>query len=238
MTDDRPAHLLPNRPELREEVALELREKLLPLEARKAQILERLPKVVVTDNASAGAASDFVAIAETLLSDVDDARKAVKRPLDAAIDVVQARAGKFAEPIEDAASKVRARIRKFRAEARERAARAAEEQAAEEARLRAEAEARERGQLAVEPVPAPEPVPVAEISLPVARGDYGSKVRDKREKVWKITDPRQLPDTILNSPKVQEAMLAAVKRLGSLQEQIPGARFEWAVGDAIRKGGR
>lgn len=237
MTDDRPAHLLSNRAPLREEAKTDLEEKLLPLTERRDEIVARLPKVVVNDNASAGNAADFITSCRVLLEDVDTARRDVKRPYDDAITVIQGRAQRFAEPVEETIEAVETRVRIFRSEARERAAAAQRAQRAEEARLRAEADARERGRLAVDP---PAPVPVVEpdeISLPVARGDYGSKVRDKREKVYTITDVRQLPDDILNAPKVRDAMLAAIKQLGRLREEIPGVEIGWSTGEAYRKGG-
>jgi hypothetical protein len=237
MTDERPDYLISNRPPLREEARVDLEEKLMPLAARRDAIIDRLPKVIVTDNATAGNAADFVNQANLWLDDVDGERKAVKKPYDEAIDVIQGRTKAFADPVLLAVQTVEQRIKTFRSEARERARKQAEEQRKEEARLRAEAAAREKGQLAVEPAPVVEPVRPEEISLPAARGDYGAKVTDKREKIWTITEPRQLPDEILKAPKVRDAMLAAIKQLSKLRDDIPGASFEWSTGDSIRKGG-
>lgn len=233
MTDDRrPDHLIPNLPPPEETAGLEITDALTELEARKAEIIAAFSdqRLIVTDNASAGTTADKIAIAKTLLDDIEARRRRIKAPFDRAVKTVDGRAAKFAEDVNAGIRRAEQAIRTFRADARRRAAEAAQAQAEEEARL-----AREAGLETL--APPPPPVRETDVTLPVARGDYGSKVHDGKEKTFEIEDVRALPDEILKAPAVQKAMLAAIKQLARLTETIPGVKIDFAAKDTIRRAG-
>lgn len=226
-----------NQPPLSEVAAMEIEERLAEFAERKKGILASLERVTVVDNETTGAAADFKTICQTFLNKVDVERREAKEPYDSAVTVIQSKVAAFTEPVQEAIRTVDQKIRDFRDDQRARQRKRLKEQREEEARLRAAAAARQKGELPIDPpAPAPEVKPT-EISLPVARGDYGSKVKDKVEKTYRIVDVRALPDTILDSPKVRSAMLAAIKQLARLQSEIPGVEVDEGVTDVIRKGG-
>lgn len=241
-----------NQPPLREAAALDIEERLAAYAERKKGILASAQRVVVNDNETTGRAADFIAICQTFLEHVEVERRNAKEPYDAAKATIQGKVAAFIEEILVAIATVQAQIKAFRDTERTRQQEALRKQRAEEAKLRAAADQRKRqteldeaakkaGELpvssapSVEPAPA-EPVRPTDVSLPVARGDYGSKVKDKVEKTFRITDVRALPDTILNAPKVRAAMMAAIKQLARLQTEISGVEIDDAVTDSIRKG--
>jgi hypothetical protein len=230
--DRRPDHLIPNLPPPEETARTELTDALAEFEARKAEIVASFSeqRLIVTDNASAGTTADKIAIAKTLLDDIDAARRRVKAPFDRAVKTVDGGATKFAEEVEQAIRRAEQKIREFRADARRRAREAAEAQAAEERRLAAEAGLETLAEPAA-------PIRDTDVQLPVARGDYGSKVHDGKVKTFEIEDVRQLPDEILKAPAVEKAMLAAIKQLARLRDTIPGVKIDFAATDTIRRAG-
>lgn len=235
MKEDRLGHLKSNDPPLADQAIVALDALLAELEQRRLGILSSLERLAVTDHETTGKAADFIAICKTFLSDADAIRRQIKAPYDQAVKAIDSRSAGFVENVLDAIKQAETAIRTFRASQREKARLAAVAQRVEEARLRAAADAAERGQLAVDPEPPAEKVAAADIALPVARGDYGGKVHDKREAEYRITDVRALPDEILLAPKVQAAMLAAIKQLAKLKPDIPGVEKTDGVGENIRR---
>lgn len=236
--------LLSNNPPPEETAGMEISTRLAELDARKAEILGALERVQVSDNHTAGSAADFVSICQHLLRAADAIRREIKTPYDRAVKTVDGRTAAYVEEVERAVAKVEQMIRDFRAEQRRLAANALEEQRAEEARLR---EAAQKGQLLGadgevvydhgQTFPTAAPVSEAEISLPVARGEFGTKVSDQKLKDYRITDVRALPDEILKAPAVERAMIAAIKQLARLRADIPGVEITPIASDKIRRAG-
>lgn len=251
-----PDHLRSNQPPPAETAGMDIDTALAELEARKAEILAAFTpeRLVVTDHATAGTTADKIAIAKAFLAKVDRLRQDVKAPYDLATKTVDGRSAAFVQAIRDAIDEGYRLVREFRTAERDRAAKALEEQRAEEARLRAEALAVDPAhaanmqdqedmmdcyQFGTVPAPAaePEPVRAEEIHLPAARGDYGGKVHQTKETTYRIVNVRKLPDQILKAPAVQKAMLAAIKQLGRLQAEIPGVEITIGAGDIVRRAG-
>lgn len=202
------------------------------LRLRIAQIIERGadPKPCDSDDL-AGRYGDFIKMVGNAEAFVDAARTEVKAPYLEATRALDANARAITDALAAAKAKVKSRLDEY---AREQARKVAAERdriAAEQAKLRAAAEAdaaaeRERLQAvenaraaaekrdaAVVETPEVEivaPAPAPEISAPVFRGDLGSRVGIKT--VWKheIENVRQIPDHILKSGTVVEAISKVV----------------------------
>lgn len=246
-----PDHLMSNNPPPAERAGMEITTALAELEDRRAQVLAAFTpeRLIVKTNHDVGQTADKISLARALMDTVDRLRREAKAPYDLAVKTVDGRTAAWLEEVQEAIWAADAMIRKFRADARARATAALERQRAEEARLRDEAVATGVVETFVGPsidtreivnVPArPRRAPVqpAEIRLPTAVGDYGSKVHDKREVTFTIVDVRKLPDQVLKAPAVEKAMLAAIKQLHRLQPEIEGVKVNEGTTDSIRKPG-
>jgi hypothetical protein len=226
--------------------AREIDDELARFRDRAKAIEEAEKRVVIDDEDTAGRASDFAAQARALAEEAGAARDRVREPYKQASDLVTTRALRFAEPLQAVADRVIHRIGEYRRFQREKAAEDLRLQQGEEARLRAAAAAR---QAPSAPAPAPAEYasddrwlyeqraarPAQAVSLPATRGDYGSRVHDRKVKVVTIDDPRALPDAILLSDKVQEAMKAVCRDMSKHMKVIPGATITTDIAPSHRR---
>ena len=76
------------------------------------------------------------------------------------------------------------------------------------------------------PPPPPEPPKPAK-RAPIATGDYGASASTVKRMVPTVVDVYALPETVLNSPKVTDAILTVVRGLRTANSdlEIPGIEY-------------
>jgi hypothetical protein len=212
------AHLLSNVDATPAEViaAEEARLAVAPLEPRRKEILAALEKVQVEDDEDMRRAMDKIAIARAVRDESDVKLDPVGKPYRDSAHAVRQVALQFTDPLKRAEDEVQRRISAYRGRQREAAAAAAEAQRIKEAELR------EKAGLAPDPAAAA-PIRPADIRLGSSRSDYRAQAFDRKIVHVRIINPRLLPDEVLNSPGVTEALERAVRRLAGLTKTIPGA---------------
>lgn len=212
-------HLLSNSAAvpLAEQAGEEAMLALAPFEPRRDKLLEALAGVTVGDDEDMKRAIDKIVLSKALRDAADAALQPIGTPYKDATHAVANVAHGFVAALRDAEKRAQYLIDAFRARQRVAAAKAKTEQAESEALLR-----RQAG------LEAPTVVPVkpSDVRLGSARSDYRGQVFDRKVLKVTITDPRALPDTVLNAPGVTAALESAVRQLARLDRNIPGALIE------------
>lgn len=201
---------------------------LSTFEERRAELLEALPRVFVTDEDSTGRAADFVSQLKVLRDQVNGRRDGIRQPYADANRAVNTAAEKWLGNVESAIRKVEGMIATYRREQRELAE-------AEQARQAAEEEAARVARTGRAAPAAPPPPPAAPVTLPTTRGDYGSAVSDRTKKVYRVVDVLKVPLLILESEAVIAAIVKQCAVAGKLMKTIPGVEITDAVGIQHRK---
>jgi hypothetical protein len=198
-----------NSRDLRSDVLAQMADILDPREERRTKFIRAAGLIVVRDRHEAGQAADWVKLANGFKAIVEEARKAVTDPYDAAHEAGCDRAAVWLAPLEEAIVQVRAIVAKFWDE--------------EQARI----DEQQREQSAAEPIvqSAPLPPPIAAKPLPV-RGYMGGRVGSTKTLNIKIADVRALPDEIMNSSRVHEAILAVARDFAKHMQTIPGLEID------------
>lgn len=214
---------------LQEVAAEEARLALQPYNARRDALLKSLENVTVADDEDIRRTSDKIAMARALREAADGAIEPVQGPYRDGSTAVRNVAANFCGTLKGAEQRAQAAIDDCRARQREAAAKARNEQRAREAELRA------RAGLDV-PAASVAPVRAADVQLENIRSDLGSQVFDRKVDHVSIVDPRALPDTILKSPGVTEALERAVRQMAKLTKDIPGALITTDKASSIKAG--
>jgi hypothetical protein len=209
-----------------EQAAEEARAAIASLRARRQQLLDSLAAVDVKDDEDLRRAIDKIVLAKACREAADAALEPIAKPHREATHAIATVALGFVGELKVAERKAQQSIDAFRTRQREAAARAANEQAEREAELRRQAGI-ERAAKAAEVKP-------ADVRLGSVRSDYRGQVFDRKVLKATITDPRALPDTILNAPGVISAMETAVRRLAGLTSDIPGATVEYEQKSTVK----
>lgn len=194
----------------------EQREALTPdLKDRLEYIVERADKKEVNDRVSAGDAGDIIKVAHDFMDVIEKARIERTRPYRDAADRAKAIADEFVEPLRAAVDRLRARLKAWdREEDKRIAAQAAEQEA-----------------FFSKPNPTPDVQSVTPSSSPPSLrpakrrkivGDLGARVTRAEVKTYRVVDVRKVPDMILNSPTVHEAIIQVVKSMAKHLPSIDG----------------
>lgn len=203
---------------LQEVAAEEARMALQPLEQRRAALLDALANVSIADDEDMRRTSDKIALSRACREAADSAIEPVNGPYRESSSAVRNAAANFCGPLKGAEQRAQQAIDACRTRQREAAAKARNEQ------LRIEAELRRQAGIETSSKPVA-PVRAADVKLESVRGDLGSQIFDRKVEQVRILDPRALPDTILKSPAVTEALERAVRQLAKLTKDIPGAEI-------------
>ncbi len=196
----------------------EARVALEPLQQRRSALHDVLSKTQINDDEDLRRAADKIALSVALREEAERRLDPIRTPYaDAGIAVRNVQQN-FSSDLSVAEREVQGKINAFRARQREAAALRANEQRAREAELRRKA--------GLDQTPAAAPVKASDVKLQSARSDFGAQVFDRKVITVSIVDPRALPDTILKSPGVIEAMEKAVRKMASLTRDIPGAKID------------
>lgn len=190
---------------------------------RRDYLVERCNTKKVTDRISAGEAGDIIANADKVWKMIDQDRRERTDPHRQAADAAKAVADGFWEPVVEAEQALRARLKEWNDAEDDRIA--AQRRQQEEA-MREMRQASQR-----EPAPQSEggpsaPAPSAPALLPAkprkVRGDLGSIVSSVERASYTVTDVRAVPDFILNSQTVKDAIVTVVRSMARHLGDIPG----------------
>lgn len=214
-----------------ETLVAEQREAQAPKEDRLTEIVRHADAKEVVDRETAGQAGDLIKIALAFEKMVDEDRIALTRPYRDAADAAKAECDKFLEPLRGSVEDLRARLKAWSDEEDERIA---QQQREQEEFFAAPKPAPDEA--SGEPAPPPPPPPPA--MRPAKRkpivGDLGSRVSQVEKKSYRVSDISKVPDFILASPTVHEAVIAVVKSLAKHMPEIPGIETITETDNKIR----
>lgn len=214
-------HLISNfATALSEQAAEEARLAIAPFQTRREALLESLAGVDVKDDEDLRRAIDKIILSQALREHADATLQPIGTPYREAVHAVGTVAGEFLRDLKDAERKAQKSIDAFRGRQREAAAKARNEQAEIEERLRIEAG------LATAADRVEKKATAADVRLAPVRSDFRGQAFDRKVVKITITDPRLLPDAVLNAPGVTAALESAVRQLAKLTRSIPGALLE------------
>lgn len=212
-----------------EEARRLLRASLDPIKPRRDQFLEAAKKVVIRDRHDAGAAADLIGLARDVGNIVDEHRRRIGKPHDDVVRTINSEAKTFWEDVEEAMGDVQEKIDAFAA--------------AEQAKIDEQKASQERDEAArraaLAPAgapPPPEPAPPARQPKKRAyRGDLGRQAVLVDQDQIEIVDVRALPDLVLNTDRVHDAIRAVLRPLVKSGAKIDGIKVTKAVKSQIRK---
>jgi hypothetical protein len=182
---------------------------------RKAEFLRAAANAVVRSRETAGEVRKLI----------DAERMRRTNPYRAVADALKAEVDDFWFDVESAMVELRRLIDRWTDEEDERIAQQQREQDAEMERMRAASAPAD---------PPPAPAPAAQPRRRSIRGDYGSKVTTAERKNYEIIDVRLLPDWVMTSPAVRDAILLVVRQTAKHMGDIPGIRVTTSTENQIR----
>jgi len=217
-----------NRPDPVRAVREETYELINHFQARRADILTASEKITeIKDRFKAGDAIDIIGIANKVWKRIEERRLEITRPYDDAVQSAIATMRNFWEPVEDAVARLKDLADRFQADGDARVAQQKAEQAAEEARLRAAAQQPRQVINYANPerpkVEQPAPAPVRQARI---RGDRGHQLIKRGKIEITVDNVRKVPLEILNSKRVQDAIIAVARDLAKHREAIPGLKID------------
>lgn len=208
-----------NKPPLAEELAAEMAEVIAPLRERSEQLLASAAKIKIIDEEDIGKIGDTAKMIKALSDKVIEGKGAILDPVYDAQSRVIAAASNFVDPLDEARRSLAQLIDDFRAEQKRLADEKKQKQLDFEREL-----ARQKNVQISEAPPAPV-TPPPKRATP-ARGDYGGRVGQRKTITVSIEDFSLIPETILQSIKVKEAILSVARSMAQHQESIPGIKIE------------
>lgn len=210
-----------NRPPLDEQLVADLREVTAPLEQRRQEILDRIPKIVIRNENDIGQTGDMAKLIRALTDEVENKKSEILGPIYQARDRVTSAVEQFNGPLDDARKNLSQLVDDFREDQRLKVEEKKRKQ-------REVVQARARAQnIAVEPEPEVVPAPVKRAAP--SRGDYGGRVGQRENTQVEIEDFSKLPEYILHSKQVKEAVLKVARSFASNLEEIPGIKITRAL---------
>jgi hypothetical protein len=227
-------------------IADEIASVLAQYAERSAALVASGAARVVTDNDSIGRAADTQAMIRTLLDTIWARAKDVAAPYSRAVETAKTRTQNFTVALEAANADLTRKIADCREDQRD-------EQDQAEALLREQAEVvnpqidsnpvrRTAAVVEDADVPRPKPKakaivaePVAPVSLPAVRGDYGTRVGDTTVTTYIYKDARKLPLAVLNAPAVAKAIQSALKAYAKLHPEIKHVTASTDMATTIRR---
>ncbi len=219
---------------------------------RRAEFFASAAKQTVVDRRSAADAADTIKLAQEVWALIDADRKARSEPFRTVHLALSAMASEFWEPVNEKMQGLREQIDTWSDEEDARIARRQKEQSDQLAAM--------RGGAVTAPVPAPTPsvpstppsgryeidyaAPAAPITtkvLPVAparrakiRGDLGATISQRDIVRYEIEDISMIPDHIMQSPTVVEAILTVVRSTARHMGVPKGIRVRTETGNQIK----
>ena len=244
--DETPAHLAPghNQPPSPIEtlVAAQKEAQTKELADRLAYIVSRADAKEVVDRETAGQAGDIIKVANDFMAPIERDRIALTKAYRDAADAAKATCDEFLQPLVDALDRLRVRLKAWSDEEDKRI----EDQRAEQAAFfrggdidpaKEEAAARVQEQAGIQP--RGHAARVAADNLKPARrrkivGDLGATVSQVERKVDRVVDVRAVPDLILNSKTIHEAIVAVARSMSKHMPEIDGIEITTETDNQIR----
>lgn len=230
MSEEPEAGIGHNQPNHARVAVDQMRAALERFKPRRAEFLAAAAKADIKDRHDAGDAASLIGMSRDVAKLIDAVRLEIGGPYDAAAKAVTAEANEFWSDVFNAMEDVQAKLTVFADAEKKRVRDQAAEQAAEDARRRA----------ALAPVGTP-PAPARPSAPPRApkrkayRGDLGHQAIVGDVDVIEIVDVRALPDMVLNSERVKEAIIAVLKPMVKNGMQIEGIATSKQTTTSIRK---
>jgi hypothetical protein len=217
------------------ELAAEAMKRALePWASRKDEFVTKAEAAAVSDMDSAQVAVDFVRMVGALRDKAKELMAEVRAPYSQAADAAGSVAMRFIEELDAAEDAVRGKLRAYRDAARKAAEELEAQQRAEEERLRKEAAAR-LGEVAPPPPP-PEltPQPRRRRKAAPIRTDLGGMLSEQERWRIRVDDVSQIPENVLNSDRVKEAIAKVAYDLVKNGIAVPGTSKEFYTTETIR----
>ena len=204
---------------------------------RLAYIVEKANAKDVVDRETAGQAGDIIRVASQFEKVVEEDRVERTRPYREAADAAKAVCDEFLEPLRSAAENLRKRLGAWdKAEEQRIRDQAAEQDAffnppqPEPERLRSDASKE------VEEIkrPAPTPAPVKPAKRRKITGDLGARVSTVEVKHYNVVDVHAVPDFIMQSATVKEAIVTVARSMAKHMPEIPGIEITTTTESRVR----
>lgn len=197
---------------------------------RKVEFLTSASRQTVRDRQSAADAADTIKLAGAVLAEIETDRKEMSAPYLEAHRTFIAIAADFWEPVESEMARLEQEIENWNAEEEKRISDQQREQNEQMAAMRAKAVATPTTPRAhidytartAAPAAVAAPLPARRTKI---RGDLGGTISKVDERVFEIEDLSKVPDYILSSQTVKDAILAVARRMAKDIPEIPGIRI-------------
>lgn len=191
-----------------------------PWEKRCSEFEEKAKRADIHTQDAAEAGIDFIRMARALREEVDRLRDEVREPYRQAAQAATNVADNFQARLDDAIETMQIALRGYQAERRAKAEAREKEQREVERRLAREAAEREG-------VPPPPPAPEVEQPrkkrrAPAIKTDLGGRMVEQDRWRVEVTDPTKVPDFVLKSPKVVEAIRIVARDFIKNGLDVPG----------------
>lgn len=200
---------------------------------RRDDFVRAAERAVIRDRATVGDAGDVIHLANRIWDKINDGTRDFRMPFRDTADGLKRRVDEFWAPVMKAHQALQAKIDAW--------------MEAEDQRIAAQRDEQEAALGLGSPVPADPPAatPAAGDDAPAAapaatparptgpapapraqpiRGDLGSRVSRRADVQIEVTDVHLVPDFILQSPAVTEAIIAVVRAMAKGGAAIPGIR--------------
>jgi hypothetical protein len=210
------------------------RDALRRFEERKAEFIKKAGQKVVRDRQSAADAADIISLAGKVWRMIEAERLERSNPFRETANSIAAVATEFWADVDAAMKDLAARIDAWTEEEDRRI----EEQRREQARvleeMRAAAAAKPAAVVQTDPNPRPappEPIPAKRRKI---RGDLGGMISAAERKEYELEDWTLLPDWLMRSPTVVNAILTVARQTSKHMGAIPGIKVSTVTENQIR----
>lgn len=203
----------PTVPALREALLTEQDIALAARAARRDEFVAAAQKAVIRDRRDVADAADVIHLANRVFDSINTDARARRAPVREIADALKARVDTFWQPVFDAHDDLQRRVDAWLADEKKRI----DEQRAEQDAILGDAPESSRASAGARAVSAP----VAPKSRSI-RGDLGGQVTRRADVEISVTDVRAVPDFILNTPVVIEAIISVVRSMARSGAEIPG----------------
>lgn len=219
-----PADLSNDPVVLADDARFKTRDMLAEFEQRRQDLLRALANASARDRASAGDCADIVVMTKRFLETIDDRRQGIARPYRDAVAAIAPIVEQWAEDLIAGMRRVEQLAKAFHDAEKERIREQQEQQRREQEQLRASVAA-----------PPAEHAPVTPAPARPIRGAYGARISTAAELTITVKSVRKVPLEILNSRKVQDAIVAVARDFAKHQDTIPGLEIVRGEKTAIRR---
>lgn len=204
----------------------EAKQATAPFTPRRDEFQAAMAKFVeIRDRVDVGKAGDLIALAKRVFEMIEAKRKEIVGPHNDAVDSVNAFFREFWDPVADQLESLRSKLDAFAEAERKRI----QDQQDEQRRF----EAQRRGPSSPAS-PATAVAPAAPRRRNV-RGDYGSNTTFGEVDVIEIEDWRKLPDLIMQSEDVRNAIIKVARPLVKQKVAIEGLKVTKAAATQVRR---